>query len=195
MALGCINVLQPTTVSVRASDGRIRQRRKRYDWLIVKFDSIWWYSQWPRSSILITDTVLLYCMPSCLCLLLNKLVINNCIVFSVLYTLFYAKCKWTFSYCIIHILFLVESIWSGNHHHTTTIFTALFLEPPGWAGARRELLTLWCKGRVTEADTPTIRLGATPSGLTSAHLHHPPIFTGRMPFLPPNQQCQSTEGN
>ena len=36
-------------------------------------------------------------------------------------------------------------------------------------------------GRLTEVNTPTIRLGATPSGLTSAHLHHPPIFTGRMP--------------
>ena len=35
--------------------------------------------------------------------------------------------------------------------------------------------TLWCKGRLTEADTPTIRLCATPSGLTSAHLHHPLI--------------------
>jgi len=23
----------------------------------------------------------------------------------------------------------------------------------------------------------------------------PPLFTGRMPFLPPNQQCQSTEGS
>jgi len=47
----------------------------------------------------------------------------------------------------------------------------------------------------TEADTQTIRLGATPSGLTSAHLHHPlHFFTGWMPFLPPNQQCQSTEG-
>jgi len=56
--------------------------------------------------------------------------------------------------------------------------------------------TLWCKGRLTEADTPTIRLGATPSRLTSAHLHHPPIFfTGRMPFLPPNQQRRSTGGN
>jgi len=31
-------------------------------------------------------------------------------------------------------------------------------------------------------------------GLTSAHLRHPPyFFTGQMPFLPPNQQCQSTE--
>jgi len=38
--------------------------------------------------------------------------------------------------------------------------------------------TLWCKGRLTEADTPTIRLGATPSGLTSAHLHHPPMLVG-----------------
>jgi len=54
--------------------------------------------------------------------------------------------------------------------------------------------TLWCKGRLTEADTLTIRLGTTPSGLASAHLHHTLFFTGRMPFLPPNQQCQSTEG-
>jgi len=36
--------------------------------------------------------------------------------------------------------------------------------------------TLWCKGRLTEADTPTILLGANPSGLTSAHLHRPPFF-------------------
>jgi len=54
--------------------------------------------------------------------------------------------------------------------------------------------TLWCKGRLTEADTQTIRLGTIPSGLTSAHLHHPPFFAGRMPFLPPNQQRQSIEG-
>jgi len=32
--------------------------------------------------------------------------------------------------------------------------------------------TLCCKGRLTEADTETIRLGATPSGLTIALLHH-----------------------
>ena len=52
-----------------------------------------------------------------------------------------------------------------------------------------------CKGRLTEADTPTIRLGTSPAGLTSAHLHYPPFFTGRMPFLPPNRQCQSTENS
>jgi len=38
--------------------------------------------------------------------------------------------------------------------------------------------TFWCKGRLTEADTLTIRLGAIPSGLTSAHLHHPRYFYG-----------------
>jgi len=32
---------------------------------------------------------------------------------------------------------------------------------------------------------------------TDNHASTPPVsfFTGRMPFLPPNQQCQSTEGN
>jgi len=34
--------------------------------------------------------------------------------------------------------------------------------------------TLWCKGRLTEADTQTMWLGATPSGLTSAHHLNPP---------------------
>ena len=38
---------------------------------------------------------------------------------------------------------------------------------------KRNFWTLWCKGRLTEAGTQTIRLCATPSGLTSAHLHHP----------------------
>jgi len=51
------------------------------------------------------------------------------------------------------------------------------------------------QGRLTETDTPTTRLGATPSRLTSANLHHPPhIFTDRMTFLPPNRQRQSNEG-
>jgi len=36
--------------------------------------------------------------------------------------------------------------------------------------------TLWCKGRLPEADTPIIRLGAAQSGLTSAHLQLPPIL-------------------
>jgi len=60
---------------------------------------------------------------------------------------------------------------------TTMVLTALFLGPPGEPVPAENFWTLWCKGRLTEADTPTIRMGATPSGLvTSAHLHHPPYF-------------------
>jgi len=85
-----------------------------------------------------------------------------------------------------------------NPRHTppiTTVLWSFFWDHPGELVPEENFWTLWCKGRLTEADTLTIRLGATPSGLTSAHLHHPLIFTGRMPFMPPNQQCQSTEGN
>jgi len=78
-----------------------------------------------------------------------------------------------------------------HHNH----FTALFPGQPGEPVPEKNFWTLWCKERLTEADTPTIRLGATPSGLTSAHLHHPPIFYRPDTFLPLNQQCQSTEAN
>ena len=58
----------------------------------------------------------------------------------------------------------------------THTHTQLFYGPFSWTTwvSRCQKRTLWCKGRLTEADTPTIRLGATPSGVTSAHLHHPP---------------------
>jgi len=84
-----------------------------------------------------------------------------------------------------HILRLVK-------YYTTTILQPFCQDHPV---PEESFWTLWCKGKLTEADTPTIWLDATPSGLTSAHLYHPPFFTGQMPFLPPNQQCQSTEGN
>ena len=78
----------------------------------------------------------------------------------------------------------------------TTVLRPFFQDHPGEPVPEENFWTTWCKGRLTEADTLTIRLGATPSGLTSARLHHPPIFfTGRMLLLPPNQRCQSTEGN
>jgi len=55
-------------------------------------------------------------------------------------------------------------------------FTALFPDHPGEPVPEENFWTLWCKGRLTEADTSIIRLGATSSGISSAHLHHPPIF-------------------
>jgi len=92
----------------------------------------------------------------------------------------------------------VYNLWQEQQWtHTRNHFTAFFRDHLGEPVSGENIWTLWCKGRLTEADTPAIRLGATPSGLTSAHLNHPhPIFfTGRMPFLPPNEQRQSTEGS
>jgi len=71
----------------------------------------------------------------------------------------------------------------NHHHHHHNRFTALFRDHLGEPVPDENFWTLWCKGRLTEADTLTIRLGATPSGLTSVHLHHPPFFTGQMPCL------------
>jgi len=78
---------------------------------------------------------------------------------------------------------------------TTNVLQPFFWDHLGEPVPEENFWTLWCKGRLTEADTPTIWRVATPSGLTSAHLYHPPIFfTGQMPFVPPNQQRQTTEG-
>ena len=57
------------------------------------------------------------------------------------------------------------------HHNRLWPF---FRDYPGEPVPEEHFWTLWCKRRLTEADTLTIRLGATPSRLTSAYLHHPP---------------------
>jgi len=41
-------------------------------------------------------------------------------------------------------------------------FTALFQDHPVEPVPEENFWTLWCKGRLTEADALTIRLGATP---------------------------------
>ena len=64
----------------------------------------------------------------------------------------------------------VKMIDELHHHHSR--FTALFRDHPGDPLPDENFWTLWCKGRLTEADTLTIQLGATPSGPISAHLHH-----------------------
>jgi len=53
---------------------------------------------------------------------------------------------------------------------------ALFRDHPGEPVPEENFWTLWYEGRLTEADTLTSQLGATPSGLTSAHLHHPIFY-------------------
>ena len=78
----------------------------------------------------------------------------------------------------LHLRYLTNYRYSHeptNHHHHNR-FTAIFRDHPGQPVPEENFCTSWCKGRVKEADTLTIRLGVTPSGLTSAHLHHPPTF-------------------
>jgi len=61
------------------------------------------------------------------------------------------------------------------HTHTSVLWP-FFRDHPGEPVPEENFWTSWCKGRLTEADTSTIRLGATPAGLTSDHLHYPPCF-------------------
>jgi len=69
------------------------------------------------------------------------------------------------------------SFYSSTSTSTTTVLRPIFRDHPGEPVPEENFWTLWCKGRLTEADTPTIWLGATPSGLTRANLHHPHFFT------------------
>jgi len=78
-------------------------------------------------------------------------------------------------------------------HHTTTVLQPFFRDYPGEPVPEENFWTLWCKGRLTEADTPTIRLGATPSGLTTSSISHTFYWPDALPAA--NQQCQITEGN
>ena len=98
------------------------------------------------------------------------------------------KCSASVDHVLGHFKCTFTSVINNYHHNH---FTAIFPGPPGWAGARKEFLDFMAQGKITEADTPTIRLGPTPSGLTSAHLHHPPIFSYRLDALPAAQPTVS----
>jgi len=51
-----------------------------------------------------------------------------------------------------------------------TVLRPFFRDHPGEPVPEENFWTLWCKGRLTETDTPTIRLGTSPPGLSSVHL-------------------------
>ena len=84
------------------------------------------------------------------------------------------------------------------HTHTQT-FNGLFPGQPGSAGTRRINHSGFCWSKrcwggsgiswtICKSFAPCSRQITTPAP------HHSIFFTGRMPFLPPNQQRQSTEG-
>ena len=72
-----------------------------------------------------------------------------------------------------------------------SILRLFFRDHPGEPVPEETFWTLWCKRRLTEADILTIWLGATPSGLTTVHLHHLPIFFYRPDALPAAQPIVS----
>ena len=79
--------------------------------------------------------------------------------------------------------------------HTHTHLTALCPGLPGWAGTRKVIWILLEQETVSGSGISWTICKSAPSSrqITMPAPHHS-VFTGRMPFLPPNQQCQSTEG-
>ena len=55
-----------------------------------------------------------------------------------------SACCWVTCFIVFHCL---VAMWA-THTHTHNRFTALFLGPPGWAGARRELLNFMAQGKI-----------------------------------------------
>jgi len=82
--------------------------------------------------------------------------------------------------------------------HTHTRLTALCPGLPRWAGTRK-VKPIWILPQQETVSGSGISWAICKSAPCSREITTPAphysVFTGRMPFLPPNQQCQSTEGN
>ena len=78
-------------------------------------------------------------------------------------------------------------------------FTFLVLAHPGSPGQRAVKRVCMCVCEARDSEWQWHQLAICKSASCSRQItmpapHHS-VFTGRMPFLPPNQQCQSTEGS
>ena len=83
--------------------------------------------------------------------------------------------------------------------HTHTRLTALCLGLPGWAGTRK-VKPIWILLKQETVSGSGISWAICKSAPRSREPRQhpttqPQLFTGRMPFLPSNQQRQSTEGS
>jgi len=75
-----------------------------------------------------------------------------------------------------------------KHHNR---FMALFPGPPGWAGARWELLDFVVRGKINRGRHTDRPAGRHSIRLTSAHIHHPHIFFYGPDALPAAQPTVS----
>ena len=104
------------------------------------------------------------------------------------------QCRWCRRRVVLLCSALCPAIWyrlfyagipSHTHTHThTQPYYGPFTGLPRWAVARRNLLDFMVPGKITEAETPTIRQGATPSGLISDPGPSSCLFLRRIHFLP-----------
>jgi len=88
-----------------------------------------------------------------------------------------------------------HSIHRYTHTHP---FNGPFPGLPGWAGTRK-VKPIWISLKQETMRGSGISWAICKSASRSRQItipapHHSSFFTGRMPFLPPNQQRQSTEG-
>ena len=88
--------------------------------------------------------------------------------------------------------------FSPLNTHTHTRLTALYPGLPGWAGTRK-VKPIWILLEQETVSGSGISWAICKSASRSRQItmpapHYSSFFTGWMPFLPPNQQCQSTEG-
>ena len=87
---------------------------------------------------------------------------------------------------------------SNTHTHTHTRLMALCPGLPRWAGTKKEK-PIWILLKQETVSGSGIRWAICKSAPRSRQIPHQHLtaqfFTGWMPFLPPNQQRQSTEGN
>ena len=85
-----------------------------------------------------------------------------------------------------------------THTHTHTRLMALCPGLPGWASTKKEK-PIWILLKQETVSGSVISWAICKSAPRSRQIPHQhstaQFFTGRMPFLPPNQQRQSTEGN
>jgi len=88
--------------------------------------------------------------------------------------------------------------WKHTHTHTHTLLTALCPGLHRWAGTRKvkPISILLEQETVSGSGISWAICKSAPRSRqkTTPVPHHSSFFTGRMPFLPPNQQCQNTEG-
>ena len=97
----------------------------------------------------------------------------------------------------MHLLGLHEYV-TNTPAHTHPSLMVLLTGLPRWAGTRK-MKPIWIllkQGTVSGSGISWAICKSAPcSRQTTMPTPHHSFFTGRMPFLPPNQQRQSTEGS